>query len=64
MNEACIWHYIFFGEVGQGGGGLKQCWHNIRRGGYLIIMLDYKGGKGGQEYGKKWLCNKWMLLIM
>ena len=30
-----------------GKGGLKQCWHKIRRGGYLIIILDYKGGWGG-----------------
>ena len=26
-------------------GRLKRCWH-IRRGGYLIMMLDYKGGRG------------------
>ena len=25
-------------------GGLKKCWHNIRMGGYLMMMLDYKGG--------------------
>ena len=61
MNEACIWQYIFLGEVG--GGGLKRCWHNIRRGGYLM-MFDCKGGGGGQESGKKWLHNKWVLLIM
>ena len=61
MNETCIWHYIFLGEVGRrgGGGGVKtvfQCWHNIKRGGYLMMMFDYKGG-GGQESGKKWLRN-------
>ena len=73
MNEACIWQYIFLGEMGEGGGGrvwqyiflgevggdLKRCWHNIRRSGYLMMMLDYKGGRGDQESGKKWLCNKW-----
>ena len=31
---------------------------NIRRGGYLMMMLDYKGGSGSQESGKKWLRNK------
>ena len=42
-----IWQYIFLGEVGG-----KQCWHNIRRGGYLMMMLDYKEGRGrGQESG-------------
>ena len=61
MNEACIWHYIFLGEVGggEGEGGVKtmfQCWHNIKRGGYLMMMPDYKGG-GGQESTKKWLRN-------
>ena len=55
MNEACIWQYIFLGEVGG-----KPCWHNIRRGGYLMMMLDYKGGRGGWESGEKWLHNKWM----
>ena len=59
MNEAGIWQYIFLGEV-EG----KWCWHNIRAGGYLMMMLDYKEGRGGQEFGKKWLHNKWMLLIM
>ena len=38
MNEACIWQYIFLGEVGGGGGGVKWCWHNIRRGGYLMLL--------------------------
>ena len=37
----------------EGGGGSKQCGHNIRRGGYLIIMLDYKGQRRGKESGKK-----------
>ena len=32
---------------GGGGGVLKRCWHNIRRGGYLMMMLDYKRGMGG-----------------
>ena len=58
MNEACIWQYMFFGKVwGEGGGVLKRCWHNIRRDGYLVMMLDYKrgmgGGGGGQESGEK-----------
>ena len=34
---------------------LKRCWYNIRKGGYLIMMLDYKGGREGKESGKKWL---------
>ena len=25
------------------------------------MILDYKGGRGSQESGKKWLCNKRML---
>ena len=29
-----------------------------------MMILDYKGGKGGQESGEKWLRNKWMLLTM
>ena len=64
MNEACIWQYIFLGEVGEGGEvGVEWWWHNIMRGGYLMMMLDYKGA-GGQESGEKWLHNKWMLLTM
>ena len=55
MNEASIWQYIFLGEVGGWGEGGKRCWHNIRRVGYLMMMLDYKGERGGQESGKKWL---------
>ena len=50
MNEACIWQYIFLEKVG--GGELKQCWHNIRRGGYLMMMLDYKGGGRSRIWGK------------
>ena len=50
----------FDNTFSQGKGGFTWCWHNIRRGGYLIMMLDYKEG-GGQESGKKWLHNKWML---
>ena len=59
MNEACIWQYIFLGEVGgkRCGGGrvLKRLWYNIRRGGYLMMTLDYKGerGRGVQESGEK-----------
>ena len=54
MNEACIWQYIFLGEVGEGGEvGVEWWWHNIMRGGYLMMMLDYKGA-GGQESGEKW----------
>ena len=49
MNEACIWQYIFLGKVG---GGVKRCWHNIRRGGYLMMMLDYEGGRGVKNLGK------------
>ena len=45
INEACIWQYIFYGW-------LKQCWHNIRMGGYLMMMLDYKGGRGVKNLGK------------
>ena len=64
MIEACIWQYILLGELGEGSLEVKQYWHNIRRGGYLMMMLDYKGERGGQESGKKWLHNKWMLLTM
>ena len=34
-------------------GELKPCWHNIRRGGYLMMTLDYKGGMEDQESEKK-----------
>ena len=50
MNEAYIWQYIFLGEIG--GRGLKQFRNNIRRGGYLMIMLDYRGGSGVENLGK------------
>ena len=57
MNEACIsLQYIFLGEVGGGGVNDVDIIHNIRRGGYLIMTLDYKeerGGGGVQESGKK-----------
>ena len=26
------------------GRGLGQCWHSIKRGDYLILILDHKGG--------------------
>ena len=47
------WQYIYLGEVkGKGGeGSLKQCWHNIRRGGNLMI-LDYKGEEGVKNLEK------------
>ena len=61
-NERSLYLTIHF--LRGSGGGLKWCWHNIRRGGYLIMMLDYKGGRRSQESGKKWLNNKWVLLIM
>ena len=38
---------------GRGGEGFKTILHDIRRGDYIIMMLDYKVGSGGQEYGKK-----------
>ena len=34
-------------------GGFTRCRRNIRKGGYLLMMVDYKGGKGSQEFGKK-----------
>ena len=52
MNEACIWQYIFLGELGVGGGGGKRCWHNIRRGSYLMMMLNYKGGGDSRIWQK------------
>ena len=55
MNEACIsLQYIFLGEAGEGGEvNDVDIIHNIRRGGYLIMTLDYKEERGGQESGKK-----------
>ena len=41
----CVW-------VWGGGGGVKRCWHNIKRGGCLVIMLDYKGGGGSRIWEK------------
>ena len=40
------------GKSGRGG-GLTQCWYNIRRGGYLVMVLDYKGGTGGGGAGPR-----------
>ena len=41
----------------QGKAGFTRCWHNIRSG-YLMMMLNYKMGRGGgQESGKKWFHN-------
>ena len=34
-------------------GGVKLCSHNVKRGGYLMMMLDYKRGSEGQESEKK-----------
>ena len=45
MNEARIRGYIFLGERGV---HMMLTYY-----GYLMMMLDYKGGKGGQESGKK-----------
>ena len=54
MNEVCFWQNIFLGEVGGWEGGVvKRCWHNIRRDGYLMMMLEYKGGREGQESREK-----------
>ena len=39
----------------RGGGEVKrmlQCWRNIGSGGYLMMMLDYKGGVGVKNLGK------------
>ena len=47
MNEVCIWQYIFLGGVEEEGGGLKWCWHNIRRGGYLNDDAWLQRGDGG-----------------
>ena len=54
----CVWVGGWVGGLCVGGEvkTMLQCWHNIKRGGYLMMMLDYKGG-GGQESGKKWLRN-------
>ena len=40
--------YTFFG----GKGGFIRCWPNIGKGGYLMMMLDYKGGRGVKNLGK------------
>ena len=48
MNEAHIRQYIFLGERGG-----FTCWHNIRRGGYLMMILDYKGWRGGSSIWEK-----------
>ena len=68
MNEACIWQYIFIGQVCECVcvcvcvlGGQNEVDITLGEvGGCLMMMLDYKGGRG-QESGKKWLHNKWML---
>ena len=49
MNEACIWQYLLLGEVSGGSHDVDI----ILGGGYLMMMLDYKGGRGGQKSGKK-----------
>ena len=38
MNEACIWQYIFLGEVGKGGGSVNDV--DIILGGVVILNDD------------------------
>ena len=47
-----VFEIHFLGGSEGGGGVSKQCGHNIRRGGYLMIMLDYRGGSGVENLGK------------
>ena len=47
----------FDNTFSHGKGWFTRCWHNIRRDGYLMMMLDYERGRGGQKSEKKWLYN-------
>ena len=62
MNEACIWQYIFLGEL-RGGGGVNNI--DIILGAVVTYWwcLITKERGGDQESGKKWLHNKWMSLM-
>ena len=62
LNNCWFMTIHFLGELG--GERLKRCSHNIRRGGYLMMILDYKGGSGVKNLIKNWLRSKWMLLTM
>ena len=39
-------------ELGGRGGGVKWCWHNIRKDGYLMMMLDYNVNAPNYVIGK------------
>ena len=44
---------FFGGKYGRGAvKTMLECWHNIRRGGYLMMMLDYKEGGEVKNLGK------------
>ena len=53
----------FDNSFSEGKRGFTQCWINVKSGGYLMMILEYKAGKRVNNLGKKWLCNKWMFLI-
>ena len=48
-----FWHiFLEEGREGDQVGGLTRCWHNIRKSGYLMMTLDYKGGGGVENLEK------------
>ena len=42
----------FYKEFSEGKGGFTRGQYNIRRGGYLIMLLEYKDGSGGEKSEK------------
>ena len=42
-----VFDNTWWGWEGRWGGVGKRCWHNIRSGCCLMMMLDHKGGRGG-----------------
>ena len=59
-----FWQYIFLGEVRGRGGGVKTMLTWYLEGWLINDDTWLQRGEGGQESGKKWLHNKWMLLTM
>ena len=63
-NEWNLYLKIYFlrGSRGSWGRGSKRCWHNLRMDGYLMMMLDYKGGRQWSRIWEKVIT--WNVLVL